>query len=94
MAVIKMNPQAVANFAQQMTDMNRENVELWKTVYDSEGALIPNAFKCMAASEYDSRFVEIYNPLTQQLVAETEELIQFVQKEIAQFEETGSALGY
>ena len=94
MAVIKMNLEAVATFAQQMTEMNRENVELWKTVHQSEGELIPNAFKCMAASEYDARFMEIYNPLTQQLVTETEELIQFVQNEIAQFDDTGSSLGF
>ena len=94
MAVIKMNLEAVATFAQQMTEMNRENVELWKTVHQSEGALIPKAFNCMAASEYDASFMEIYNPLTQQLVKETEELILFVQKEIAQFEETGAGLGY
>jgi len=94
MAVIKMNPQAVATFAQQMTEMNQKNYELWRTVHDSENALIPGAFKCMAADEYDARFMEIYNPLTQQLVTETEELIEFVKKEIAQFEETGTALGY
>ena len=89
-----MNPQAVANYAQQMTEINQENLELWKTVFESKNALIPNAFKCQAATEYEARFMEIFNPLTQQLVTETEELIEFLKKEIAQFEETGSMLGY
>ena len=94
MALIKMDPAAVAAFMQNMIKIKDENLELWSKVFSEERFLVGTNYIAGGAQQFEQRFNDIYNPLTIQFVQEFDELIQTVQNEIAQFEQTGSQLGF